>query len=87
VYEKVSGARRTHHHTVARRIARQHSILAIEDLPVGNLIRAARGTVKQPGTHVRQKAGLNREILDQGGRLRQLPQGQSGGSRQHPRAR
>jgi putative transposase len=66
VYERVSGTRRTHHHTVARRLVREHPVLAVEDLPVRNLIRSARGTLEQPGTHVRQKAGLNREILDPG---------------------
>ena len=65
-YEKVAGTRETHHHTVARRLAREHLVLAVEDLQVRNLIRSARGTVEHPGTHVRQKAGLNREILDQG---------------------
>jgi putative transposase len=65
-YEKIAGTRETHHHTVARRLAREHSVLAVEDLQVRNLTRSARGSVAQPGTHVRQKAGLNREILDQG---------------------
>jgi putative transposase len=72
--ENVSGTRRTHHHTVARRLVRQHSVLAIEDLHVGRLTRSARGTVERPGSRVRQKAGLNREILDQGlGAFRALP--------------
>jgi putative transposase len=65
-YEKVAGTRHTHHHTVARRLAREHLVLAVEDLQVRNLTRSARGSVEHPGTHVRQKAGLNREILDQG---------------------
>ena len=31
-----------------------------------NMTRSARGTVEQPGTNVRQKAGLNRAILSKG---------------------
>ena len=47
-------------------------------------VRSARGTVEQPGTEVRQKAGLNREILRPGlGGLRALPRGEGrGGWRQ-----
>src|SRR5207237_6863694 len=44
-------------------IARRFDLIRIEDLRVGNMTRSARGTVEQPGTNVRQKAGLNRAIL------------------------
>jgi putative transposase len=66
VKEQIAGTRHTHHHTVARRLVRQHSVLAVEDLRVSRMTRSARGTVEQPGAGVRQKAGLNRAILDQG---------------------
>jgi putative transposase len=33
---------------------------------VKNMSRSARGEAETPGTNVRQKAGLNRSILDQG---------------------
>ena len=46
------------------------------------MTRSARGTVEQPGTGVRRKAGLNRAILDQGlGRLRSAPGGEDRGVR------
>jgi putative transposase len=35
-------------------------------LQVQNISRSAKGTVEQPGKRVRQKATLNRAILDQG---------------------
>jgi putative transposase len=35
------------------------------DLPVRNMTRSAAGTVEHPGSNVRQKAGLNKSILDQ----------------------
>jgi putative transposase len=66
MYEKVRGTRRTHHQTVAHRLVREHRVLAVEELQVMNVSRSARGTQERPGTKVRQKAGLNREIRDQG---------------------
>jgi putative transposase len=66
VMERVAGVRRTHHHTVARRLVRKHRVLAVEDLHVSGMVRSARGTIEHPGTGVRAKAGLNRAILDQG---------------------
>lgn len=36
--------------------------LTVEDLQVRGMMDSARGTVELPGTHVRQKAGLNRSI-------------------------
>ncbi len=43
----------------------------MEDLRVKNMTASARGTVDNPGTNVRQKASLNRTILDKPwGRLR-----------------
>ena len=40
--------------------------LALEALRVGAMTASASGTVDQPGRNVRQKAGLNRSILDAG---------------------
>jgi putative transposase len=47
-------------------ISKNHAMVVIEDLEVRNLSRSSRGTSDQPGSKVRQKAGLNRSILDQG---------------------
>jgi putative transposase len=41
-------------------------MVLVEDLKVSNMSRSAAGTVEQPGRNVKQKAGLNRSILDQG---------------------
>ena len=43
-----------------------HSLIAIEDLKVANMSCSAAGTIEMPGSNVRQKAGLNRSILEQG---------------------
>jgi putative transposase len=52
-------------HKLTTRLAREHEAIIIEDLKVKNMSASARGTVEQPGRQVRQKAGLNRAILDQ----------------------
>ncbi|WP_433527585.1 RNA-guided endonuclease InsQ/TnpB family protein [Nocardia pseudovaccinii] len=51
---------------VVNRLTARHGIIAIEKLPVWNMTASARGTVIAPGKNVRQKAGLNRSILDKG---------------------
>jgi putative transposase len=49
-----------------------HGLVVLEDLRVKNMTASARGTIAQPGRNVRQKAGLNRAILDKSwGRMRQ----------------
>lgn len=47
----------------ARLVARAR-LLATEKLEVKKMTRSAKGSVENPGTGVRQKAGLNRSILD-----------------------
>ncbi|WP_461058441.1 RNA-guided endonuclease InsQ/TnpB family protein [Streptomyces pseudoechinosporeus] len=53
-------------------LARTCDLIRFEKLNIKNMTRSAKGTVAEPGTSVRQKAGLNRAILAQGwGLLRQ----------------
>jgi hypothetical protein len=47
-------------------LAHNHGTMVVEDLKVASMSKSAKGTVAQPGTNVRQKAGLNRSIADQG---------------------
>jgi putative transposase len=47
-------------------IARRFDGIRVEDLPIGNMTRSAKGTRGDPGRNVRQKAGLNRGILASG---------------------
>ncbi len=47
-------------------IARRFDVIRVEDLKIGNMTRSAKGTRENPGRNVRQKAGLNREILRSG---------------------
>ncbi|WGD43942.1 RNA-guided endonuclease InsQ/TnpB family protein [Streptomyces cathayae] len=47
-------------------LARTCRLIRFEKLNITTMTRSAKGTVAQPGTRVRQKAGLNRAILAQG---------------------
>lgn len=41
-------------------------MIVLENLQIKNMTKSAKGTIDQPGKQVRQKAGLNRVILEQG---------------------
>ncbi len=63
-YRKVRHARADFLHKTTTRLVREHDLIAIEDLNVRGMTASARGTVERPGQRVRQKAGLNRSVLD-----------------------
>jgi putative transposase len=51
-------------------LARRFDVIRVEDLQIRNMTRSAKGSTEEPGKNVRQKSGLNREILASGwGRL------------------
>lgn len=52
-------------HRASTDIARRFGTVAIEALKIANMTASAKGTVDVPGKGVRQKAGLNRSILEQ----------------------
>ena len=60
----ISNARDTYLHQVSAALTRDHAFIAVEKLQLKNLTRSAKGTPAEPGTNVRQKAGLNRSLLD-----------------------
>ncbi|MGW4046957.1 RNA-guided endonuclease InsQ/TnpB family protein [Streptomyces sp. NPDC004721] len=51
---------------IAARIVAKNALVVLEDLRIKNMSASACGTVAEPGRSVRQKAGLNRAILDKG---------------------
>lgn len=51
---------------IASWLATRHSMVVLEDLRTKHMTASARGTKAEPGRNVRQKAGLNRAILDKG---------------------
>ena len=52
-------------HRVTTDLVRRFGLIALEDLPIRNMTASAKGTIEEPGTNVRQKAGLNRSITEQ----------------------
>ena len=52
-------------HQVTSKLVKECSLIAIEDLKLLNMSASAEGTVEEPGSDVKQKAGLNRSILEQ----------------------
>ena len=68
LHELVANRRRDHLHQLSAAIVFLYSFIAVEDLDLRNMTRSARGTVEKPGRpshrYRRQKAGLNRSLLD-----------------------
>lgn len=62
----VANSRKDFLHKLTTEQTKTHSLISIEDLKVANMSRSAAGTIESPGSNVRQKAGLNRSILEQG---------------------
>lgn len=53
-------------HQLSARLAHDYSVICIEDLNVKGMSASAAGTTEDPGRMVKQKSGLNRNILDMG---------------------
>lgn len=61
---KIARVRLQWNHERTTEIANTYGVVVIEDLKTSNMTSSAKGTVKNPGKNVRQKAGLNRAILE-----------------------
>lgn len=61
---QVANTRKTFLHQTSAAIARDYSLIAVEDLELANMTKSAKGSIDEPGKNIRQKAGLNREMLD-----------------------
>lgn len=66
LHARIRGRRNDFATQTAVRLVRDHGLVAVEDLRIRNMTASAKGTVEQPGRNIRQKAGLNRAILDKG---------------------
>ncbi|MDK2127115.1 RNA-guided endonuclease InsQ/TnpB family protein, partial [Parachitinimonas caeni] len=66
LHERIGNARRDFLHKTTSSLVGQCSLIATEELQPKNMSRSARGTQEAPGRRVKQKAGLNREILSVG---------------------
>lgn len=65
LHRRIAQQRHDWLHKLTSGLAAGHPVIAIEDLRIAAMSASARGTAAQPGRRVRQKAGLNRAILDQ----------------------
>jgi putative transposase len=66
VHTHIANARKDFLHKKTSAISKNHAMVAIEDLQVGNMSRSGKGTAQAPGNNVAAKSGLNKAILDQG---------------------
>ena len=66
LHARIAAQRNDWLHKLSTELADAHPVIAIEDLKVAAMSASAAGTADAPGKRVRQKAGLNRAILDQG---------------------
>ena len=62
----VANARKDFLHKTTTTISKNHALVCIEDLQIRNMSKSSKGNREKHGKKVRQKAGLNRAILDQG---------------------
>jgi putative transposase len=61
---RLANRRKDRTHQVTAQFVREHAVIVTEKLAIRNMTASARGTAEEPGKHVRQKAVLNRAILD-----------------------
>jgi putative transposase len=64
IHADVANQREDFHHQVSAKLVKRAALLATETLSIMNMTASAKGTVDKPGKNVKQKAGLNRAILD-----------------------
>ncbi len=62
----LKNARDNWQHQASRKIANNAGLVVLEDLNTQGMTKSAKGTVDNPGKHVKAKSGLNREILKTG---------------------
>lgn len=66
LHARVANIRRDWMHKQTTTLAENQGVVVVEALRVRSMSASAKGTAEQPGRRVRQKAGLNRSILDGG---------------------
>lgn len=61
---KLARQRQHDHHILSAEIADNYALFATEKLTIKNMTHTAKGDAENHGKNVKQKSGLNREILD-----------------------
>jgi putative transposase len=63
---KIARIRNDYLHKTSTGIIKNHDLVVVEDLKVKHMTKSAKGSADKPGTNVKIKARLNREMLSQG---------------------
>ena len=66
VHTAITNTRKDFLHKTTTTISQNHALVCVEDLQVGNMSKSSKGNREKHGKRVKQKAGLNKAILDQG---------------------
>jgi len=66
LHKKITRIRHDFLHKVSTTLSKNHGLIVLEKLFVGNMSRSVSGTIEEPGRNVKAKSGLNRSILRQG---------------------
>ena len=66
VHSQIANARKDFLHKTTTAISQNHALVCGEDLQVRNMSKSSKGNSEKHGRQVKQKAGLNKAILDQG---------------------
>ncbi len=66
VHSQIANARKDFLHKTTTTISQNHALVCVEDLQVRNMSKSSKGNSEKHGKRVKQKAGLNKAILDQG---------------------
>lgn len=66
IHSKIARKREDFHWKTAAMLVRNYDLIVCEDLNIKGLSKAVKGTVEKPAVNRKQKAGLNRSILDTG---------------------
>ena len=66
LHHTIANVRKDFLHKESTRIAKQNSMVYMEDLKIKNMSKSAKGTAEEHGKNVAAKSGLNRSILDCG---------------------
>lgn len=64
LHQKIARQRLDYTHKQTSKLIQESSLLATEQLSSKNMTRSAKGSIEKPGRNVKQKSGLNREILN-----------------------
>ena len=73
LHTQIANIRNDFVHKVTTAVSKSYAYIAVEDLKIKNMSKSAKGNAVEHGRNVKQKAGLNRAILDQGwGMFRQF---------------